>query len=110
LFRSWEQSPTEISGDTKTQVLILAQPLESPSPEEKTAVLEFLQKGGRVVASGWGASRLLPQAAPPFTSFAMEEDTKFPALLPSPLVRGAPEISMVPPAQWHPQSRSLLVV
>jgi hypothetical protein len=106
----WEQSPTEISGDTKTQVLILAQPLESPSPEEKTAVLEFLQKGGRVVASGWGASRLLPQAAPPFTSFAMEEDTKFPALLPSPLVRGAPEISMVPPAQWHPQSRSLLVV
>jgi hypothetical protein len=106
----WEQSPTEISGDIKTQVLILAQPFESPSPEEKTAILEFLQQGGRVVATGWGAARLLPQAAPPFSSFAMEEDTKFPALLPSPLVRGAPEISMVPPEQWRPQSRSQLVV
>src|ERR1700730_524735 len=106
----WEQSPTEISGDAKTEVLVLVQPMQPPSPEEKTAVLEFLQKGGRVVATGWGASRLLPQAAPPFSSFAMEEETHFPALLPSPLVRGAPEISMVPPEQWHPQSRSLLVV
>jgi hypothetical protein len=106
----WEQSPTEIDGNSKNEVLILAQPLQPASAEEKSAVLDFLQKGGRVVATGWGASRLLPQAAPLSEGFAMEENTKFPALLPSLLMRGAPEISMIPPERWRPRSASQLVV
>ena len=51
----WEQSPEEIDGEAQSEVLILTQPLEPPSEEEKSAILEFLQKGGRVVATGWGA-------------------------------------------------------
>ena len=106
----WEQSPEEIDGEAQSEVLILTQPLEPPSEEEKSAILEFLQKGGRVVATGWGASRLLPQAAPLSEGFATDENTKFPALLPSPLMRGAPEISMIPPDNWQPKSASQLVV
>jgi len=106
----WEQSPTEISGDSKTQVLILAEPLQPPTTEEKSAIAEFLQKGGRIVATGWGASQLLPQAAPLAEGFAMEENTTFPALLPSLLVRGAPEISMIPPEHWRPKTASQLIV
>jgi len=106
----WEQSPTEISGDSERQVLIFAQPLQPPTAEEKSAIVEFLQKGGRIVATGWGASQLLPQAPPLEEGFAMEENATFPAMLPSPLVRGAPEISMIPPARWRPKTASQLMV
>lgn len=106
----WEQSPTEVEGDSRHQVFIFAEPLQSPSDEEKSAIREFLQKGGRVVASGWGAALLLPDAAPLSEGYPVEENTKFPATLPSPLVRGAPEISMIPPQDWRPKSAAQLVV
>jgi hypothetical protein len=106
----WEQSPTEITGDSKTQLLILAEPLQPPTTEEKSAIAEFLQKGGRIVATGWGAAQLLPQAPLLSEGFELEENATFPARLPSPLVRGAPEISMIPPQQWRPKIASQLVV
>jgi hypothetical protein len=106
----WEESPTEISGTPSDEVLILAGPTQTPTPEEKSAIFEFLQKGGRIVASGAGAAKILPDAPPLNDSFAIEETTKFPAVLPSPLMRGAPEISMFPPDDWQPKSASQLVV
>ena len=106
----WEQSPTEIAGDAKTQVLILAEPLQPPTTEEKSAIAEFLQKGGRIVATGWGATQLLPQSSIFSEGFALDENTTFPARLPSPIVRGAPQISMIAPDQWHPKTASQLVV
>jgi Domain of unknown function (DUF4350) len=110
----WEQSPIELVGDdegeSENEVLILAQPLQPASSEEKSAISEFIQKGGVVVAAGWGASQLLPQATPLSEGFPFGESVKFPALLPSPLVRGAPEISMIPPQRWLPKSASQLVV
>jgi hypothetical protein len=106
----WEQSPTEISGDSKTQVLIFAQPVHPATAEEKSAILQFLQKGGRVVATGWSASQLLPQAPTLEEGFPPGETQTFPALLPSPLVRGAPEITMIPPENWRPKIASQLVV
>jgi hypothetical protein len=106
----WEQSPTELSGNPRSEVLVLAGPTQTPSPEEKSAIFEFLQQGGRIVASGSGAAKLLPDAPPLSQSYAIEETTKFPALLPSPLMRGAPEISMFPPDDWQPKSPEQLVV
>jgi hypothetical protein len=105
----WSQSLTEINGVGQSQVLILAEPLQPPTSEEKSAVTEFLQRGGRIVASGWGAAQLLPQASPLAEGFELDEHQTFSALLPSPLVRGAPEISMIPPEQWHPKNSSQLV-
>ena len=106
----WEQSPTELSETPANEVLILASPRQTASPEEKTAILEFLQHGGRIIASGEGAAKILPDAPPLSESYEIEETTKFPALLPSPLMRGAPEISMFPPDNWQPKSSSQLVV
>jgi hypothetical protein len=106
----WEQSPTELSGNPLNEVLILAGPTQTPSPEEKSAIFDFLQRGGRILASGSGAAKLLPEAPPLSQSYAIEEATKFPALLPSPLMRGAPEIVMFPPEDWQPQSPSQLVI
>jgi Domain of unknown function (DUF4350) len=106
----WEQSPTELSETPANDVLILAGPVQTPSAEEKSAIFEFLQRGGRIVASGPGAARILPDAPPLSESYAIEETTKFPALLPSPLVLGAPEISMLPPDDWQPKSPAQLVV
>jgi hypothetical protein len=111
----WEQSPVELNegeedGATANEVLILAQPLQPPSPEEKSAIATFLQSGGRVVAAGWGASQLLPQAALLTEGYPFSENVKFPALLPSPLARGTKEISMIPPQRWLPKSASQLAV
>jgi hypothetical protein len=106
----WEQSPTAISGDGKSQVLIFAQPLHPATPEEKSAIIQFLQQGGRIVATGWSAADLLPQAPTLQEGFALGDAQAFPALLPSPLVRGAPEISMIPPDNWHPKIASQLAV
>jgi hypothetical protein len=106
----WEQPPTERSGAPRKEVWIFAGPTQRPSPEEKSAILEFLTQGGRVVASGSGAARLLPDAPPLTANYLAEETTKFPALLPSPVMRNAPEISMYPADNWQPKSSSQLVV
>jgi hypothetical protein len=106
----WEQSPTEMAGTPSREILILAGPIQTPSEEEKAAIVEFLQQGGRILASGSGAAKLLPNAPPLSENYLIEETTKFPALLPSPLMRGAPEISMYSPDNWQPKAPSQLVV
>jgi len=106
----WEQSPTELKGEPSTQVLILAQPLQAPSPEEKQAIREFLAKGGRILAVGTRAALLLPQSSWFQEGFPLSAKTTFRPLLPSPLIRDAPEISMVPPDHWQPESGSQLVI
>jgi len=105
----WEQSPLELGNQTP-EVLILASPIQPATSEEKAAVADFLRAGGRVVATGWAASQLLPQRSHLTEGFPLGDAVKFPALIPSPVVRGAPEISMIPPQGWHPVSPSELVV
>jgi hypothetical protein len=106
----WEESPTELKGEPSTQVLILAEPLQMPSPEEKQAVREFVEKGGRILAVGARAALLLPESSWFQEGFPLSEKTTFRPLLPSPLIRNAPEISMVPPDHWQPKSGSQLVI
>jgi hypothetical protein len=110
----WQQSPTvlveEDEGDSAGEVLILAEPVVGPTPEEKSAISEFIQNGGRVVAAGWGAAQLLPQSYELNEGMPFRDAVTFPALVPSPLVRNAPEISMIPPVRWRPKPASHLVV
>jgi Domain of unknown function (DUF4350) len=106
----WEESPTELKGDPSKQVLILAEPVQAPSPEEKQAIREFLNKGGRILAVGAGAIRLLPESSWFQGGYPLDEKTIFHPLLPSPLIRNAAEISMVAPNHWRPNSASQLVI
>jgi Domain of unknown function (DUF4350) len=106
----WDESPTELKGDASKQVLIFAEPVQAPSPEEKQAIREFLNKGGRILAVGAGASRLLPESSWFQEGNPFDEKTIFRPLLPSPLIRNASEISMVAPDHWRPNSASQLVI
>lgn len=106
----WEQSPTELKGEPSTQVLIFAEPLQMPSPEDKQAIREFLEKGGRILAVGARAALLLPESSWFQEGFPLGEKTAFRPVLPSPLIRNAPEISMVSPDHWQPKSASQLVI
>jgi hypothetical protein len=106
----WDESPVEIKGDASKQVLILAEPLQTPSPEEKQAIREFLNNGGRILAIGAGATRLLPEASWLQEGYPLDDKTIFRPLLPSPLIRNAAEIRMVAPDHWRPDSASQLVV
>jgi hypothetical protein len=106
----WELSPTELDEDSAHEVLVFADPLMPPTSEEKSRILGFLQNGGRVVATGFGAASLLPEAESFAPADELEDKVKFPALLPSPLIADAPEITMAPPKDWKPARVSHLVV
>ena len=106
----WEESPMELKGEPSTQVLIFAEPLQIPSPEEREAVREFLEKGGRILAVGAAAAHLLPESATFQEGFPLSEKTTFRPLLPSPLIGNAAEISMISPEHWQPKSGSQLVI
>lgn len=108
--RRWEQSPTALEGDASAQVLILAEPFQMPSPEEKQAIRKFLEKGARIVAVGAGAARVLPESSELVEGYPLSEKTLFRPLLPSALIRNAPEISMISPEHWEPKSAAQLVV
>jgi len=97
----WDQAPTELKDEPARQVLILANPMNPATTEEVVALQGFLERGGRIVVTGDGAADLLPGGQWFMESDDAEGETQFPALLPSPLTSGAPEISMATPEEWH---------
>jgi hypothetical protein len=108
--RRWDRAPTEFEGDPENQVLILANPLQPATSEETVALRRFLERGGRIVATGDDVSEFLP-GGQKFTEVDdAEGETQFPALLPSPLTSGAPQISMAPPNDWRPATIDQIAV
>jgi hypothetical protein len=108
--RRWDGAPTELGEHAERQVLILASPLQAPDAEEVAAIHRFLERGGRIVATGENAAELLPGGEKFQETDAAEGNTTFPALLPSPLTSGAPDISMAAPEDWHPSRFDHLAV
>lgn len=106
----WKHPPTDLPHDAANDVLILAEPAQAPSEEERFAISEFLQNGGRVVATGAFASQFLPEASKFQEGDSFEGTRRFDARMPSPIVRDAPQISMVAPENWNPVSPRQLVV
>lgn len=106
----WEKPPTQIIGDPRHIVLVLANPVESPSQDERAAISDFLQAGGRVFATGPSASMLLPQASSFPESYEFERIDHFSPRAPSPIMRDAPDITMSPPESWSPQLPEQVIV
>ncbi|HTZ74163.1 MAG TPA: DUF4350 domain-containing protein [Candidatus Aquilonibacter sp.] len=100
----WEQSPAQLPEDSANKVLILADPTELPSEEERYDIIEFLEKGGKVIATGATAGEFLPQASEFAEGNPLDPKQTFGALLPSAIVRGAPQITMAVPEGWSPDS------
>ena len=93
----WEKSPEELPAAAPGDVLVLADPFEQSSAPERAAIRRFIVDGGRVLAIGANARKLVPdlQAA---EAVDYDPETKiYSALLPSSITRSAPEISMTSP-------------
>jgi hypothetical protein len=101
-IRRWDSSPTELKADSENQVLILASPMQPPTEEETSALRRFLEGGGRIVATGDDIADFLPGGQKFVDMDDPTAEVNFPALLPSPLTAGAPEISMPAPIGWRP--------
>jgi hypothetical protein len=106
----WEKSPVEITSDPATTVLVLADPLQTPAEDERGAITSFLEEGGRVFAAGPGAAMLLPRAHSFTESYAFDEPQHFSPQAPSPIMRGAPDITMFPPESWTPDLPGEVIV
>ncbi len=96
----WEQSPENLPFDSKGSVLVIVEPFESATPAERTAIRRFVLGGGRVLAAGASAAKIVPDAdATEVPDFTLQAKT-YRARLPSPYTRDAPEITMVAADAW----------
>jgi hypothetical protein len=92
----WEQPPTALPGEAEGIVLILAEPFLPSLDSERHALRSFVRRGGRVLATGAGATLHIP---PPHGEQLESTDCKFgwrvySAQVPSPLAHQAPTITM----------------
>ena len=95
----WEDSPTELPKQPAGVVLILADPFGRATSEEQLALSHFLLDGGRVLVTGFGG-RLLPENDALNAQLTDYAWTNIPAAMPSPLTRGAREITLLPWSKW----------
>jgi hypothetical protein len=106
----WERPAADLPASGDHAVLILADPMEPPTADDRTAIRTFLATGGRVLATGTQAAPFLPGAVAFSESVPWTPRRDFPALLPSPLARGVHRINLLPPTKWKPHSPSHLAV
>jgi hypothetical protein len=101
----WERPLDELP-KAMGKTLVLAEPIEAPTREEKDRLKEFLSEGGRVIATGAFAGTLLPEndSEREVEVFGAEKWKKASALSPSPITRAAPEIVLAPQARWSSYS------
>ena len=65
-MQRWEQSPSDLPADLQADpshtVLVLASPFRAPTSDERNALQTFVDRGGKVLATGRNASIYLPHA------------------------------------------------
>lgn len=108
----WETQPPELldeEGEENT-VLILADPVQTPSGEDKRAIRMFLESGGTVVATGPSAAKFLPDAQTFEAGDKFANYQEFHPVAISPLMSGAQNIRMTAPLRWKPSGKSEMVV
>lgn len=95
----WESPPEDLPRDAHDTVLVLASPFGFPTKQQKTDLLLYLSRGGRILATGYRASWFLPSLdviPEPMPSAVWRE--YHPQIL-SPLTR-AGTIRMSPTSHW----------
>jgi uncharacterized protein DUF4350 len=81
-------------------LLILAEPDEAPTGEEREALKAFLFDGGRIIASGMFAGTFLPENESLPDPMAGMTLRRVAAISPSPTTRAAPHITIAPLSRW----------
>lgn len=96
----WERPLRELpQGAGKT--LVIAEPSEVPTRQDRERLKAFLSGGGRVIAAGMFAGTFLPEddSAPDLFSALSWKTAK--AVSPSDITRAAPVIVLAPEARWR---------
>jgi hypothetical protein len=99
----WEQPLDELP-DSGRLTLILAEPGGAPTADERSAVREFLARGGHVIATGMFAAFFLPEHEVVPDPLGGMTWKRVPSQSPSFITRAAPEITLAPQAYWTPGS------
>src|SRR5579864_3512204 len=93
----WERPLNELP---KTATVILADPLEAPTREERDSLKSFLSDGGRIIATGMFSGTFLPENDSVPDMLLGMTSKKAAAVSPSAITRAAPEITIAPQARW----------
>lgn len=104
----WEHPPADLPIDAGHTVLVLASPKDFPTPSEKMALERYLDRGGKVIATGPDISLFLPRAQ---TTREFSPDITWKEYRPqilSSLTRGG-SIKMAAAAYWERASTAVLV-
>jgi hypothetical protein len=96
----WERSPTEIPTDPEDAVLILADPWEPPTKEDRNALQSFVEDGGQVIFTGARIETYFPKAKT-YEGFRNTEWKTFSADVPSNYTAGAPKIELQTSTTWQ---------
>src|SRR6266436_6143371 len=96
----WERSPTELPSDADNAVLIIADPLDTPTKEERAALKRFVDEGGQVLFTGARIKSFFPEAKVDTEIPALEWKT-FSADFPSNYTFGAPKIVLQTSTTWQ---------
>jgi hypothetical protein len=102
--RRWERPLDELP-QAPGETLILAEPIEAPTREEREGLENFLRAGGRIIAIGMFAGTFLPEnkSVPDFMGEMASGEvrsTRATAVSPSEITRAAPQIVMAREARW----------
>jgi hypothetical protein len=109
----WEQSLLDLpAADAST--LILAEPQGAPSAQERAALTEFVEEGGRLIATGTTAGFFLVDESNTFLHMYAIPDPiagltweRIPSTSPSAITRAASDITLAPQAYWYPESSAI---
>ena len=96
----WERSPTELPSDADNAVLIIADPLDTPTKEEREALENFVDDGGQVLFTGSRIKAFFPKATVTREIPTLEWKT-FSADFPSNYTSGAEKIVLQSGATWQ---------
>lgn len=102
----WEQPPGELPEAAGT-TLILAEPSDAPTTEERKHLRQFVENGGHVIATGAFVGLFLPEngiVPAPLSGMTWK---KLSAQSPSSVTHAASEITLAPQAYWGPESFAL---
>jgi len=101
-IQRWERPLSDLPlGPTKTFTVVLAEPEEAPTREERERLKTFISQGGHVIATGVFAGTLLPKSESVPDILSGMTWKKATSLSPSQITRAAPQIVLAPRAYWQ---------
>jgi hypothetical protein len=101
----WERPLSDLPLDSaKGLTLVIAEPDEAPTREERDQLKTFISQGGHVIATGVFAGTFLPRNESVPDLFSGITWKKASSLSPSKITRAAPEIVLAPRAYWQNSS------